>query len=113
MQVLWFDVSPWIWRTRSNARFTSAPLSRRRPQSFVPANVGYYTALAASLVGPKGRVIPFEPSPYAFERLRRTVDSNRLENVAPVHAGLSDGAGRLKLSLGVGWRNPPPLPPRS
>src|ERR1700680_1690492 len=74
----------------------------------VGANVGYYTALAASLVGPKGRVIAFEPSPYAFERLRRMIDSNRLEHVTPVHAGLSDRAGRLNLYLGVGSCNDTP-----
>lgn len=36
----------------------------------IGANVGYYTTLAASIVGPTGRVVAFEPSPYAFERLR-------------------------------------------
>ncbi|MEX2264186.1 MAG: FkbM family methyltransferase [Bryobacteraceae bacterium] len=74
----------------------------------VGANVGYFTALAASLVGPKGRVIAFEPSPYAFERLRRMIDINKLDHVRVVHAGLSDRAGRLKLYLGVGSRNHAP-----
>jgi hypothetical protein len=38
----------------------------------VGANVGYYTALAANLVaGRGGRVVAFEPSPYAFARLKK------------------------------------------
>jgi FkbM family methyltransferase len=65
----------------------------------VGANVGYITALAAKLVSPRGRVIAFEPSPYAFERLVRMVESNGLTNVTPIRAGLSDTAGKLQLYL--------------
>jgi predicted methyltransferase len=55
----------------------------------VGANLGYYTALAASLVGRRGRVIAFEPSPYAFEKLHAMVVNNKLEQ--------SDGsAGRAE-----------------
>lgn len=74
----------------------------------VGANVGYFTALAAGLVGPKGRVVAFEPSPYAFEKLRHMVDSNGLKHVTVVGAGLSDRVDRLNLYLGVGSRNHTP-----
>jgi FkbM family methyltransferase len=75
----------------------------------VGANVGYYTALAASLVtGSGGRVIAFEPSPYAFGRLRSMVLDNGLELVTAIHAGLGEVAGRLNLYLGIGSHNHAP-----
>ena len=75
----------------------------------VGANVGYYTALAARQVaGSGGRVISFEPSLYAFEKLHSMVRGNKLEQVTAVHAGLSDAAGPGKLYLGVGFHNHSP-----
>jgi len=75
----------------------------------VGANVGYYTALAAKQVaGSGGRVIAFEPSPYAFERLQLMVRRNQMEHVTVVHAGLSDVAGQSKLYLGIGFHNHSP-----
>jgi FkbM family methyltransferase len=75
----------------------------------VGANVGYYTALAAKHVaGGAGRVIAFEPSPYAFQRLHSMVVANRLEHITAVNAGLSDASGRRNLYLGVDSRNHTP-----
>jgi FkbM family methyltransferase len=75
----------------------------------VGANVGYYTALAAMQVaGSGGRVIAFEPSPYAFDKLNSMVLKNKLEQVTAVRAGLSDKAGRGRLYLGVGFKNHSP-----
>ena len=71
------------------------------------ANVGYWTALAASLVGPKGRIIAFEPSPYAFQRLKDLVEFNDLEQVEAINAGLSDLPGQVELYLGA-WGNHTP-----
>ncbi len=42
----------------------------------VGANFGYFTLLAASLVGPEGRVFSFEPNPSTFEILRRNIAVN-------------------------------------
>ncbi len=75
----------------------------------VGANVGYYTALAAGLVaGNGGRVIAFEPSAYAFEKLHSMVRANKLQHVTAVHAGLSDTAGPGRLYLGIGSHNHSP-----
>jgi FkbM family methyltransferase len=64
----------------------------------VGANIGCYTALGARQVaGNKGRVIAFEPSPYAFKKLQSMVLGNKLQHVTTVNAGLSDTAGRMKL----------------
>jgi FkbM family methyltransferase len=72
------------------------------------ANVGYYTALAAMLVGSEGSVVAFEPSAYAFERLQALVARNGLAHVKAVHAGLSDAPGSQKLYLGIGSHNHAP-----
>src|ERR1700761_934629 len=39
----------------------------------------YYTLLAAQRVGHSGKVYAIEPSPYAVERLARTVSRNKLD----------------------------------
>src|SRR5216684_1948368 len=63
----------------------------------VGANVGYYTALAAQLVGPTGSVFSFEPSAYAFPRLSRMIEINRLTCARAINCGLSDIAGEALL----------------
>ena len=59
------------------------------------ANVGYYTLIAGSHVGPKGRVIAFEPDPELFELLFSGVDINGfLDRCRCVRKALSDRAGK-------------------
>jgi FkbM family methyltransferase len=45
----------------------------------IGANHGYFSMLAASLVGPSGRVTAFEPNPAVFEQLRTHVALNGFE----------------------------------
>jgi FkbM family methyltransferase len=61
----------------------------------VGANHGYFTVLAARLVGPSGRVIAFEPNPPVFAQLREHLTRNSLTNVTPEPLALSDTAGSL------------------
>jgi FkbM family methyltransferase len=63
----------------------------------VGANVGYYTLLAASLVGGRGRVLALEPSPYAFDRLVETIKRNNLSQVSATQLGLGDVTGQAQL----------------
>ncbi|HTS46436.1 MAG TPA: FkbM family methyltransferase [Bryobacteraceae bacterium] len=72
------------------------------------ANFGYYTALGAMLVGHEGRVIAFEPSAFAFEKLSAMAAKSGLTQVTAIQAGLSDSAGSLKLYLGIGSTNHTP-----
>ena len=45
------------------------------------ANIGYYTVIAGSLVGPAGAVHSFEPIPEIFSSLKENVALNALTNV--------------------------------
>jgi FkbM family methyltransferase len=63
------------------------------------ANVGYFSLLAASRVGPTGRVLSFEPSPPMLERLRAAVSENRLDHVEIVPAALGAEDAELHLHL--------------
>ncbi|MCK1511904.1 FkbM family methyltransferase [Bradyrhizobium sp. 190] len=42
----------------------------------IGANIGAHTLRLAKLVGPKGRVLAFEPTDFAFRKLRRNLDLN-------------------------------------
>jgi FkbM family methyltransferase len=43
----------------------------------IGANIGAHTLHLAQLVGPMGRVLAFEPTDFAFRKLRRNLDLNR------------------------------------
>ena len=47
----------------------------------IGANIGYFTLLAARLVGKKGKVYAFEPEPRNYSMLLRNVTLNEYENV--------------------------------
>src|SRR3954451_925654 len=42
----------------------------------IGANIGAHTLHLAHLVGPRGRVLAFEPTEFAFRKLRRNIDLN-------------------------------------
>jgi FkbM family methyltransferase len=65
----------------------------------VGAHWGYFTLLAASLCGERGRVFAFEPHPRNFSLLTKNVEANGLTNVVPVQKAISNRAGRAKLFL--------------
>jgi FkbM family methyltransferase len=73
----------------------------KRGMTFVDvgANVGYYSLMAASLVGTEGKVLAFEPSPYAFGRLATAIRKNSLAQVQVAQVGLSDVSGELQLYM--------------
>jgi FkbM family methyltransferase len=55
----------------------------------IGANIGFFTLLAAKLVGPEGTVIAFEPLPSNVEQLQKNVALNNYTNVAVVAAAVS------------------------
>ena len=65
----------------------------------VGANVGYYTLLAAHLVGDEGKVFAFEPDPYNFSLLCKNIEINGYRNVIPVREAIFSKSGKVKLFL--------------
>lgn len=65
----------------------------------IGANVGYYTLIAAKIVGDEGRVYAFEPDPEAFALLQANVRVNGLTNVVLEQKAVSNEQGVLKLYL--------------
>lgn len=59
----------------------------------IGANHGYFTMLAASIVGPNGRVDAFEPNPRVFAQLEAHARINRFDRTVALHAcALADRA---------------------
>jgi len=65
----------------------------------VGANIGYFSLLAASLVGKTGKVIAVEAHPRNFEILSSAVRDNGLEQVTAVNIGLSDEIGSAQVIM--------------
>lgn len=65
----------------------------------IGANIGYYTLLAAKLVGEKGRVFAFEPEPRNYALLLRNIELNGYNNVIAQQKAVSNKAGKVKLFL--------------
>ena len=98
------DLSDYLQRhiyAGSFERVESAVVRRklRSGMTFVDvgANVGYYTALAARLVGPMGAVFAFEPFDYAFPRLSAMIETNGLTWARAIKYGLAEVPGERLL----------------
>lgn len=65
----------------------------------IGAYVGYYTLIAADLVGENGKVFAFEPDPSNYALLLKNIEANACKNVFPVQKAVSDRNERLQLFL--------------
>jgi FkbM family methyltransferase len=63
------------------------------------ANIGYFTLLAAKLVGERGKVFAFEPEPKNYIYLKKNIEINNHHNVIAVQKAVSDKNGTTKLYL--------------
>jgi len=82
-------------------RFQKAMLSEIRSGDCVwdvGANLGLYTVKFSEIVGAKGAVVAFEPSPTNFDRLKRAAGS--LPNVALVPIAMGDHEGTVEFTQG-------------
>jgi FkbM family methyltransferase len=66
----------------------------------IGANIGYYTLLASQQVGPRGRVLAFEPFIRNIAYLHRHVSLNRLENVTIVPVACSERSSVERFVIG-------------
>jgi FkbM family methyltransferase len=64
----------------------------------VGANWGYFTLLAAHLVGPTGRILSLEPDPRLFSLLREAAERNRLHQVTALQVAAAHTVATLKLA---------------
>jgi FkbM family methyltransferase len=64
----------------------------------VGANAGYYSLVLARLVGPAGRVIAFEPTEWAFQKLVTNVGLNAFENIRLERVALADVSDQREIS---------------
>jgi FkbM family methyltransferase len=63
----------------------------------VGANVGWFTMLAAGLVGPEGRVVAVEPNPRNVALARMSAKDNGFDNVEVYPVALSERPGAVAL----------------
>jgi len=59
------------------------------------ANIGFFSLVAARIVGEGGHVFSFEPDAEVAARLRRNIARNNLSNVTVVEAGLWSSSGKM------------------
>jgi len=65
----------------------------------VGAHVGYFSLLAAEIVGPSGKVFAFEPEPGNHGLLRKNIEVNSLPNIQAVEKAVSDRSGTTEFFL--------------
>jgi len=66
----------------------------------IGANVGYYTLLAASKVGKRGRVFAFEPHLETFQILSRNIEINGfIDSVTPINKAVFSKTAKLALHI--------------
>jgi len=74
-------------------RYLESKLSPGTTFFDIGSNVGFFSLLAANLVGPSGRVHAFEPDPDTCEALRRSATVNGFVQLHAHQLALSDHAG--------------------
>jgi FkbM family methyltransferase len=65
----------------------------------VGANCGFFTALAGTLIGPRGHVMAFEPAAACVTRMRANLDRNGLANVSIIDRVATAQSGETRFYL--------------
>jgi len=86
-QELYYHLNQGLWRSTDLPLF-SKYIEPGATVIDVGANMGFVTTMLASLVGPTGLVMSFEPSFTTYEKLLKTIAANDLTQVSPRNMGL-------------------------
>lgn len=65
----------------------------------IGAHIGWYTLIAAKLVGKKGKVYAFEPDTTNFKLLTKNIQANGYQNVILVKKAVSNETGSARLFI--------------
>ncbi|PBQ32564.1 hypothetical protein CNR22_12545 [Sphingobacteriaceae bacterium] len=66
----------------------------------IGAQIGLMTKLFSDLTGPGGKVFSFEPTPFTFSILQKTIALNSIGHIAkPVQAAVSDKKGKATFNV--------------
>lgn len=99
-----FFIGAVIARERQYEQHVHAELGRQLGSGSVlvdiGANIGYFTLLGASLVGPDGRVYSFEPHPANCALIEASVEANGFGNVALYPYAVADRKMKVRLDGG-------------
>ncbi|KKM05002.1 hypothetical protein LCGC14_1758500 [marine sediment metagenome] len=69
----------------------------------IGANIGAYTFIMAQLVGKKGQVIAFEPTSWAFSKLKKNMELNNFNNIILNRIALSNETKTEKRHFISSW----------
>lgn len=82
------------WREKAVVKALREHLKRRDIFVDAGANIGFFSILAAKIVGDSGQVIAVEMLPDTASILRRHLILNQISNVAVIEKALSESAGQ-------------------
>jgi len=68
----------------------------------IGAHIGYFTWLFSDLVGDRGKVIAFEPSPENYPLLLHNIEARKCQVVEPACKALSDFIGEIEFFVSQG-----------
>jgi FkbM family methyltransferase len=66
----------------------------------IGANIGYFTLLAASIVGENGRVLSFEPVPANIQLLQQSIAANTFHNITLYPRAVLETSQEIALEIG-------------
>jgi FkbM family methyltransferase len=64
------------------------------------ANAGFFTLIAATLVGPSGKCVAFDPLPENIESVREQIELNQLGYCTAVQEALGECPGEAEFTFG-------------
>ena len=95
-QELYYHLNQRDWHAKDMA-FYSRHIGRGSTVVDVGANMGFVTTMLASLVGPSGKVLSFEPSRSTYSKLLKTIAVNNLSQVVPYNVRIGSKRETLEL----------------